>query len=268
MWIAHIVAGSTGPDVQDIKIDSGASASFQTELNGGGLSATRFWPKMGCDAGGGNCALGDSGGPGEGCVIRIPGKPDNYTQCSPPVDTKFEATFAAPSSSTLDCLDMSLVDGYTLPFKLETQGSCTRDLQPFNTMDCSGLSLSNCPTEETVAGELKDLRAINPKSGELVGCYSPCLKLSDDKWNKTMPVAPDSKDASPYCCAGSYGNPQQCAAGGVLQTEYMKSKNQQCPMAYGYPYDDKVATIVCTTTTRYTLTFYCSSALVEEPLFL
>merc|ERR1719345_510381 len=104
---------------------------------------------MGCDASGNHCAIGDSGGPGEGCVIRITGKGDNYTQCAPPTDSKFEATFAPPNAPTRDTVDMSLVDGYSLPFKLEVAGgNCTRAQQPFQEMDCSGLSLKQCPTAE------------------------------------------------------------------------------------------------------------------------
>ena len=39
-----------------------------------------------------------------------------------------------------DCIDMSLVDGFTVPFKIEVNGgSCIRDLEAFAGMDCSGL---------------------------------------------------------------------------------------------------------------------------------
>lgn len=258
MWIAHMSIDQVGPDPQDVRINPGEKALFHSSDGGAGLVATRFWPKMGCDKTGNDCAIGESGGPGEGCVIRIPGQPDNYTQCNPPFDSKFEATFAAPDAPERDTLDMSLVDGYTLPFKLETAGgSCTRNLEPFESMDCSSLSLSDCPTAESLNGETVDLRAFNPKTGKLSGCYAPCQKLIDDKWSTGTPVGPDSAEAGPYCCGGDYGTPEACSAGPILQTEFMQSKNKQCPLAYGYPYDDKVATIVCTTSTKYTVTFYC-----------
>ena len=32
---------------------------------------------------------------------------------------------------------------------------------------------------------------------------------------------------------------------------------ESCPAAYGYAYDDKTATITCTTSTEYKITFYC-----------
>merc|ERR1719336_1938051 len=111
LWIAHIVFNSVGPDPQDVEIAPGKSVQFHTSVHGGDLSATRFWPKMGCNALGGNCSIGGSGGPGERCVIRAPGKPDDYSHCEPPVDSKFEATFGAPGA--MDVVDMSLVDGYS-----------------------------------------------------------------------------------------------------------------------------------------------------------
>lgn len=260
IWIAHIAGGGVGPDEQDVKINGGQQAKFTTATDGGlgGLSAARYWPKMGCDDTGNHCSIGDSGGPVEGCVIRIEGKDDNYTQCAPPVDSKFEATFAAPGEFARDVVDMSLVDGYTLPFKLETSGgNCNIGTDPFETMDCSGLSLSQCPTSETLGSKTWDLRAVNPKTGELAGCYSPCKKLTDDKWNETLPEDADSKDAGPYCCAGSYGSPQKCSAGPVMETAYLPSVKATCEHAYAYPYDDHIATIACTTTTEYVVTFYC-----------
>merc|ERR1712039_329749 len=270
IWLAHTVASAVGPDPRDVKIAPGARASFQTGVGSGGLSATRYWAKMGCDSSGNKCSIGDSGGPGEGCVIRIPGKADNYSNCAPPIDTKFEATFVPPDQPTMDTVDMSLVDGYSLPFKLEVAGgNCTRHhtdtgpAEPFSEMDCSGLSLSRCPTGETINGNTVSLQATDPKTGKVAGCYSPCLRLTDDKWQKDAPVAPDSPQASPFCCAGVDGSPAACQAGPILKTEYVKSVHDSCVGAYGYAFDDKTSTIVCTTSTQYTLTFYCPTADTE-----
>lgn len=264
IWLAHIIAGAVGPDPQDVKIAPGANFSFHTGLGSGGLSATRFWPKMGCDLTGNNCSIGDSGGPGESCVIRKPGKPDDYSKCAPPVDSKFEATFAPPDAPTKDTVDMSLVDGYSLPFKLEVMGgNCTRHHTasgpgvPFYKMDCSTLSWKSCPKVETLNGATVNLQATNPKTGKVAGCYSPCMRLTDDKWQKGPAVAPNSPQASPFCCQGVDGSPAACQAGPILQTKYVKSVHELCPAAYGYAYDDKTATIVCTTSTQYVLTFYC-----------
>lgn len=261
LWIAHIVGGGAGPDAQDVKIAPGGNSSFHTGLGGGGLSATRFWPKVGCDASGSHCSVGSSGGPAEACVIRVAGQPDDYSRCAPPVDTKFEATFAAQGSAAQDVLDMSLVDGYTLPFTLEVDGgSCERHGQPFLGMDCAGLSLARCPRAEVLGRQSLSLIAVDPRTGRPAGCYSPCMRLIDDKWanrNGTA-VAPDSDAAGPYCCAGAWATPAACNGdGAVLRTEYLKAVKGMCPAAYGYAYDDQTSTISCTTSTRYTVTFRC-----------
>mmetsp|Transcript_22844 Transcript_22844/g.60847 ORF Transcript_22844/g.60847 Transcript_22844/m.60847 type:complete len:301 (-) Transcript_22844:55-957(-) len=253
LWIAHMAAGSMGPDLQDIKIEPLDFHDFQTP---DGLSATRYWPKMGCDAAGNNCAIGDSGGPGESCVIRGPGLPDDYSHCAPPFDSKFEATFAPPNNPFVDIVDMSLVDGYSLPFKLEVSVMCTRETKPFHGMDCAKLSLNHCPKAEMLDGRPMDLQATSPHTGKVAGCYSPCLKLTDDKWGKPV-GGPDSPEAAPYCCAGTYGLPSVCNAGPVVDTQYLETVHTSCPEAYGYAFDDKRATIICPTMTHYTVTFFC-----------
>jgi len=265
LWIAHIAAGAVGPDPQDIRIDSGKSKRFQTAVDGKGLISTRFWPKMGCACPdtGSNCTIGASGGPGEACVVHAPWG-DDYSHCSPPVDSKFEATFAPADNPLIDTVDMSLVDGYSVPFKLEISGgTCTRLGAPFQKMDCSGLSLNQCPTAEILNGKSVNLRAIHPTTGKIAGCFSPCLRLVDDKWHAD-PSKPDSPAAGPYCCAGDDGTPEVCNAGPILQTKYVKLLHESCPAAYSYAYDDKRATIVCTTSTEYTVTFYCPSDSADD----
>lgn len=261
LWIAHIAMGAAGPDPQDIKIEPGQSHKFTTGHGQNGLTATRYWAKLGCNEAGTNCRIGDSGGPGEACVIRRPGHPDDYSKCAPPLDTKFEATFSSASAHRdKDIIDMSLVDGYTLPFKLEVKGTCTRHGIPFEKMDCSGLSLKKCPSAQGVGGVgTVDLRAIHPSTHEIAGCYSTCLKITDDKWN-TPVGGPGSSKAAPYCCAGHYGTPGVCNAGPVVHSHYLHRVHEMCPEAYGYAYDDVRATIACDPQTEYDLTFYCPDA--------
>merc|ERR1712028_274969 len=86
-------------------------------------------------------------------------------------------------------------------------------------MDCSGLSMSRCPTAEILDHQTKDLNAIDPKTGKQGGCYSPCMKLTDDKWNpKGTAVAADSAVAGPYCCAGASGSPGTCKGNGAASS--------------------------------------------------
>merc|ERR1712194_667234 len=94
------------------------------------------------------------------------------------------ATFASTGPNRdKDVVDMSLVDGYTAPFKLEVDGVCAISGVPFHNMDCSGLSMKSCPTAEHVGrGGTVDLHAKKPGASQASGCYSPCMKLADDKW--------------------------------------------------------------------------------------
>jgi len=263
IWIAHIVANAIGPDPQNVKIEAGGSHRFSTSVGKGGLTATRFWPKMGCDEAGNNCEIGESGGPGQGCVQHLPSG-DDYSQCAPPVDSKFEGTFMPPGSpeGVKDTVDMSIVDGFSLPFKMEaTGGECIRNgvVDP-GLVDCSSLLMDKCPREEAMHGNHFDLRARNPKTGKVGGCYSPCMGLTDDKWAQTPGVAPDSPAAAPFCCAGAFGPPVICKGGPIVNTQYVKNMHSSCAKGYAYAYDDHRATISCTTDTEYRITFYCPEA--------
>ena len=70
---------------QTLRIDSGLVMDYEIPRNEL-VEATRFWPKYNCNESGLNCAFGESGGPGLPC-------PPNG--CSPPIDTKLEATFGS-----------------------------------------------------------------------------------------------------------------------------------------------------------------------------
>ncbi|CAJ1359395.1 unnamed protein product [Effrenium voratum] len=186
IWIAHEAArGLIGPSPQNQLILPDSYFDYCTPDK---LTGTRYWPKMLCNDQGVNCLLGSSGGPGEGCSSG-----GQYDRCAPPLDTKFEATFGrrgAPCSglSSVDCdfIDVSLVDGWTLPFRLTIHGKCSgpNDLHPTE-IDCSGLTLDECPTREFMGKTFYDLQAHYGGYGSVAGCYSPCLKLTDPKWNNS-----------------------------------------------------------------------------------
>jgi len=80
-----------------------------------------------------NCAFGESGGPNLPCP---------HAGCSPPIDSKFEATFG--TSDGLDWYNSSQVDGWTLPY--EKIFTCEGDANNSADLDCSGLTRSTCPT--------------------------------------------------------------------------------------------------------------------------
>lgn len=283
IWVAHMAQRDNGPDGQNIRLEPGSHFDFATP---DGLAGTRYWPKMKCDPDGNNCAIGESGGPGEVC--------DSESGCAPPVDTKFEASFNANGE---DWVDISLVDGYTLPFKFEMRGGgCSagfgnrsdftlpgywgqycddstgkhyyvdhstgeRFEDPPKIIDCSKLALDQCPkTENMGTWSAADLNVVKPGgTGESVGCYSPCSKLIFDQWGndfgKGLPAS-DGKVA-PYCCPTPPMSPQACRAGPIRHTQFVQNMHKMCPGVYGYSYDDGMGLLRCSPKTKYIVTFYC-----------
>jgi hypothetical protein len=276
VWITHEAAAGTGPDPQDVRVAPGASHAFLTP---NGLSATRYWAKLGCNEQGTHCALGGSGGPKEACVRKMPGGAYNYSACAPPIDTKFEASFGqmgepcnpmAPGGTEMagcDYIDMSLVDGFTLAFKLEIHGGrCTATSKGVDsrvqTIDCSTLSFDDCPAEENLGlGFDVDLRAVSPHTGTVAGCYAPCMKLTDTKWNNTLGAGRTGLDAgnasAPYCCPTPPVSPEECRQGPVTSTRFVRTLHEKCPGVYGYAYDDGHGLMRCSSDSHYKLTLYC-----------
>jgi hypothetical protein len=111
---------------QTLRIDKGKIMDFKVPENEY-ISATRFWPKYQCNEHGQNCAFGESGGPGLDC-------PEGG--CSPPIDTKFEATFGADHN--LDWYNASQVDGWTLPYDMKFD--CRDGSEGSADLNCSGLT--------------------------------------------------------------------------------------------------------------------------------
>lgn len=262
IWIAHEAGADIGPDAQNIKILPGSEYHFATPP---GLSATRYWPKMGCDEDGNHCNLGNSGGPGQLCVRRPPEvKEDDYSNCAPPIDSKFEGTF---DNGGWDFVDMSLVDGWTLPFKLTLSGGeCSGQGGTYSstTIDCSGLTFDLCPKGEVLsaAGITVDLRAVNPHTKEITGCYAPCQLLVSGKWNNTVSKGRhhDDPEVSPYCCPTPPETPESCRQGPITQTAFLSAVHEKCQGVYGYAYDDGMGLLQCTPSSIYDLTFFCPDA--------
>lgn len=275
IWIAHLANVGVGPGPQNVKIMPGASFAF-TEAVTDGLAGARYWAKLGCDEQGNHCALGGSGGPSQSCVLNG----GDYSHCAPPVDTKFEATWgragqpcnaAVPSQMAgCDSVDMSLVDGWTFPFKLEVvSGTCTgKGETTVSQIDCSGMTLDKCPTNENLGqGPVVNMVAMSPHSGKPAGCYGPCLKLIDDKWNNTMAVGRKREDPAvvPYCCTFPPMTSEQCNAGPVGGTQYVQKVHQFCPGVYAFAYDDGMGLMRCSYG-QYRVTFFCPDSQGPAPL--
>jgi len=168
-------------------------------------------------------------------------------------------------------VDMSLVDGWTLPFTFKLSGGECHGQQGTNEslfMDCSSLGIRHCPAEEELvaAGITVDLRVTNPQTKEIVGCYSPCGKLTFQNWDNNVSAGRsfDDEEVAPYCCPTPPETPEHCRAGPVASTSFLEAVHMQCPGVYGFAYDDGVGLLQCTPTTEYEVTFFCPDGHTSE----
>jgi ricin-type beta-trefoil lectin protein/thaumatin family protein len=259
IWVAH---SNNVPDAQNVKLAKGQSRDYN--IPDGGLPAIRVWPKVGCNDGGTNCKIGESVSP---CPAG---------GCQPPVDSKFEASFAPKGGQAATWYNLSQVDGYTLPFKVVPRGAGSESGSCV-TSDCSHLSLDACPGDEDMSGggafpafAHEDLH-IRDAQGNTIGCLAPCKK-----WNYPAPWGlgqPESADPGLHLCCPTPIDPQsgQCTAqnacmtadscrnGGdprsVVHTDYVAAIHQMCPTAYSYSYDDEAGLHNCPSTTGFEVIF-------------
>jgi hypothetical protein len=173
VWIQYLESGSSSGGslvgaTNRLKL-TGAGSFVEYNIPDKGISGVRFWPGYGCDANGHNCTIGPSGGP---AALGFTCPPHH---CAPPIDSKFEATFAclSPLSGSqcqtnpsdpaggplgrLDWWNTSMVDGFTVPIKAQVFGNCPVGMQadgpggpPGGLMDCSNVRWSDCPTNENL----------------------------------------------------------------------------------------------------------------------
>ena len=184
-----------------------AHNGYSYHVNGELIDAFRVWPKLGCDKHGENCTTGQEMAP---C--------DKKYGCQPPIDSLIEGTF----NDNGNYIDLSAVNGFTLPYKLiiiksesETSGSCTDG-------DASYLDVKKCPTNENLSTPLDqmaqfgddkfgpflsynkhdlrhvDLRIINPRTHTLIGCAGPGTQLTDTTWGGIGVGANESAIAATY----------------------------------------------------------------------
>ncbi|KAJ6502161.1 thaumatin [Mycena sanguinolenta] len=129
-----------------------------------------------------------------------------------------------------DFFDVSLVDGYNLPMRINNNvgcgiASCPVDLGP------------NCPAAQ---------KGPFDSTGFPVGCKSACA----------VDVANGRGGNSPNCCTGSHNTQPTCLSSGVTNYQYFKSN---CPNSYAFAFDEPSGTALWTCPTSrnaaYTITF-------------
>ncbi len=246
------------------ELAQGTSVDFN--IPDAGLASTRFWPKTGCDNTGQNCTLGQSSPP---CPMTPSG-------CSPPVDSKIEATWGCILGDPSQCAstpqgdkitttfyNSSAVDGFTLPFTVTVTpngGSTCNDL------NCSTLELSECPSAENLSqGQNQqhpqysavDLKVVDPGNpGVVAGCFSPCKALDYPGWGGQGIQNEQSDEEIMYCCPTPPISSGQCQGGPVPDTQYVGLIHQKCSGGvYGYAYDDGIGLHNCSAATEIEMTF-------------
>ncbi|EPT01966.1 hypothetical protein FOMPIDRAFT_1023010 [Fomitopsis schrenkii] len=139
------------------------------------------------------------------------------------------AEFTLGGTTGIDNYDVSLVDGYNLPMRIDNNvgcgiPSCPVDLGP------------NCPAA---------LKGPYDSSGFPVGCKSACYANLDG-----------NQANSPNCCSGQYDTKATCPSSGVAYYSYFKDN---CPNSYAYAYDESSGTALWTCPASkgadYTITF-------------
>ncbi|KAF2286432.1 hypothetical protein GH714_016890 [Hevea brasiliensis] len=157
----------------------------------------RIWARTGCSfdsSGRGKCITGDCGG-----ILRCAGAGGK------PQASLAEFTLDSP----IDYYDVSLVDGFNLPFSILPSGGKVG----CKTTHCVSNLNRECP------GNLQ-----LKWNGQVVACKSACLAFGKPE----------------YCCTGDYSSPQTCKP-----TNYSKVFKTACPTAYSYAYDDPSSTFTC-----------------------
>ncbi|KAI0765662.1 Osmotin thaumatin-like protein [Trametes elegans] len=182
--------------------------------------AGRIWARRDCNfnvanPGANSCIDGGCNG---GLVC------DPHTGTGVPPATLAEFTL---DSNGQDSYDVSIVDGYNLPVRINNNKGCP-------VADCPVDLGPNCPAA---------LKGPFDSTGFPVGCKSACLAgLGGDPNN------------NPDCCTGSHNTPATCPPSGVDYYSYFKNN---CPNSYVYAYDDATGLKSCSAgaAADYTITF-------------
>ncbi|KAI0833240.1 Osmotin thaumatin-like protein [Trametes gibbosa] len=212
-------AGTAVPDQATGWVqDTAQAVSFSVPDN---WRAGRIWGRRNCDF--------STGTPGPtqcldgGCNGGLECDPHTGTGV-PPVTV---AEFTLGTNGAFDNYDVSLVDGFNLPMRIETSdpgcaiADCPVDLVP------------NCPSQ---------LKGPFDTGGAAVGCNSACTAGLGDPTN------------NPNCCTGTHSTPATCPPSAVQFYPYFKGN---CPNSLAYAFDEQTVLWPCESdkAADYTVTF-------------
>lgn len=271
----------------DANVFVAAGKSYDYSVPDGGTPSVRVWPKTKCDSNGENCQTGQSQAP---CPS---------SGCQPPFESKAEFTFGdITDASATTTYDISFADGYTLPVSILAKGVNVGE-DACQILDCSGLTLDQCPSSDDLAGTTgADLR-VKDSLGKTIACIGPCQYTTQPApWGLGDNISVDP--ALHMCCptpcqylSCQVGDPCNCAAtncsgctptsgctwangcatsdmcsnssdpNSVKNTDYYSTIKKLCPRAYGYAYDDNPSntnvTMTCPASNQYEVVFCPSS---------
>ncbi|KAI0629413.1 thaumatin-like protein [Trametes polyzona] len=212
--------GSTPPETQTgWQQDAYQAISFSVPDN---WVSGRIWARRDCNF--------DTPNPGPNSCLD--GGCNGGLECDPHTGTGVPpatvAEFTLDGNGGLDYYDVSLIDGYNLPVRIDNDKGCP-------VADCSVDLGPNCPSQ---------LQGPFDSSGFPVGCKSACAAGLGDSVN------------NPNCCTGSHNTPETCQSDGVQFYQYFKSN---CPNSYAFAYDEPSGTALRTCPSNlkagYTITF-------------
>ncbi|CAK5271650.1 unnamed protein product [Mycena citricolor] len=217
IWPAIFTSGGSAPNYPTGWVaEASTSVSISVPENWNG----RFWGRRNCDFsktnGPTSCLTGGCNG---GLLC------DTKTGTGVPPATLAEFNLGANGQ---DFYDVSLVDGYNLPVRIENTAGCV-------VPECAVDLGPGCPAN-----------LIGPfdSTGFPVGCKTACYVES---------LAGNAAN-SHNCCSGAFDTPQTCPSSGVQDYSYFKDA---CPTAYAYAYDDLTSLFLCDSALKpdYTVTF-------------
>ncbi len=264
--------------------------SYDYPIPDAGIAATRFWAKNSCNEHGYNCGVGESAGVP---AAQQAGWQTTQTIYDAPIDSKFEGTFGCTLSGGTGCAsnpsdgkplgsstywDASAVDGYTFPYQINVKndpsGSCMTQSTPpkqvskisCGSLDpktyCSNNNLSTNGTYDTINGvSVTDVMmkyTAYMDDSKVVGCFSPCSKLTSGQWNgwteKLGGLQPASPQAQLYCCPTPPVSAADCRAGPAATVQYTTDVHEVCD-SYAYAYDDDIGLVKCDGGVQYEMVF-------------
>ncbi|KAI8150199.1 thaumatin, partial [Fennellomyces sp. T-0311] len=135
------------------------------------------------------------------------------------------AEFRLNGANNIDYYDVSFVDGYNLPIRIEPTNMVSDHTVASDPRHCQPTFCTHTPSCP------HDLSFYS--GSKFVACQSACSRYQEDA----------------YCCTGSFSSPSTCTS-----NHFSRAIKVACPNVYTYPYDDDISVYGCQAPT-YIVTF-------------